>query len=243
MTISRFLTLLIVTFNFALLTFNLSSVRAQSMSNDEYMLRLQVLDTSSDKQETDESVTGISSEKSSNQEQNPKIKTQDGTLAFSISETLIYFGPLSPTNPILRSNKISLKNHSPNGYSIIAFEDKELSWLTTPQELEFPEIASQSGAAIPDTSCDEGLCSETNSAPWTNTLTYGFGFRTSDFSEPESYRQFANISKNETPQTIISRTGNDQENIYQITYKVNIAGTQAKGYYGNSITFIAAPNF
>lgn len=239
--------LLIIIFNFALLTFNLRSAVAQNMSNDNYILQLKDIDTAADKPQAKDNTLGVSDQQVPKQEPEPKLKIQAGFLhdkskdpfTFSISETLIYFGHLSPTNPITRSNKLTASNGSTNGYSVIAFEDRELwDWL--------------SDTFIPDTSCNDGLCSESSSAPWTNILTYGLGYRCdniigsdclADFSDLSFYKQFANNSKNEIPQKVLSGTNLKTERIVQITYKVNISGTQPKGSYQNIITYIAVPNF
>ena len=227
------------------------SASAQSMSNDNFILQVQDLDTTSESS-LDENKIDKKVQKDAGQEQKPNIKSGKAAFAFSISESLIYFGHLSPTNPILRSNKLSISNDLLNGYSVLGFEDKELSWPTGAEALEFPELASQSATVIPDVTCDNGLCSEIRSAPWTNTLTYGFGLRCDnitglgcldDFYDETNYKQFANISKNEIPQAIISGELDNKKSVYQITYKLNIAGTQLNRPYSNTITFIAVPNF
>ncbi len=249
-------TLFIFIFNFAPsadgFAFQLHSALAQSMSNDNYILQLRDLDTNAAIPRINESVMGISHEQSTKKESPAKYKIQAGFLdnkskspfTFSISETLVYFGSLSPTNPIERSSSLSVSGGSTNGYSVIAFEDRELS---TPLK-----GASPSGAIIPDTSCDNGLCSETTSAPWSNPLTYGFGYRCdniigsncfADFSDSSFYKQFANNSKSEIPQKVLSGTKDNIDKLVQITYKVNISGTQPSGSYQNVITYIAVPNF
>jgi hypothetical protein len=233
------------------------SASAQTMSNDNYILQLRDLDTTTAKPTGNESVIGVNDQQAS--KPIPGYIIQAGFLnhkskspfAFSLSETLIYFGPLSPTNPIARTSKLSISSASANGYSVIAFEDRELS-AAAKSDLAAVASDATSGAIIPDTSCDNGLCSETISAPWTNPLTYGFGYRCdniagsdclADFSDSTLYKQFANNSKNEMPETILSGTNERQENISQITYKVNISGAQPKGSYQNVITYIAVPNF
>ena len=157
---------------------------------------------------------------------------------FSISETSIDFGSLSPTNPVTRTNTLTVSNGS-GGYTVTANEDHELKETTSAQ-------------LIPDTTCDNGSCSETTSAPWTNTLTYGFGYRcdnvngtdcNSGFSDATSYKQFANKEKSETDANVMTNSNVSRSKSSKNTYKVNIAGTQAAGAYTNKITYIATPTF
>ncbi len=158
--------------------------------------------------------------------------------SFSISDTLIDFGLLSPTTPVNRTAILSLSNPSSTGYQIVAYENNPL--------------VNEAHIAINDTTCDNGSCSETTSAPWNNNLTYGLGYRcdpvrsvtcSSTFTEPDYYRQFADAAKGESPQTIINGRGAGKDRSAKITYKLNISGTQMTGIYSNTITYIAAPTF
>lgn len=217
-----------------------SKTYSQTMSKDNYILQLHGIDAT----------LGASDQPASGPQAQPSYKIELGFLhnkskspfTFSISETLIYFGEFSPTNPITRSNKLSVQSGSTNGYSVIAFANRELWALASSEVAEL----------IPDTSCDNGLCSEFSPAPWTNILTYGFGYRCDNvigtpcgkgFSDSTFYKQFANSSKNEIPQKVLSTTNGKIDKIAQITYKVNISGAQPLGSYNNTITYIAIPNF
>ncbi len=159
--------------------------------------------------------------------------------SFTISQTLIDFGILSPTNPVTRTNLLTVSTSSSYGYAVTGYENHQL-------------LVPSSGAIIPDTTCDNGLCTETTPAAWTNTLTYGFGFRcdnvsgtdcSSDFATSTDYKQFADNSKGETPQTVMSDATSGKNRQSQITYKVNISGTQAAGSYTNVVTYIATPTY
>lgn len=211
-----------------------SPVAAQTMSNDNYILQLEDIDTNTKYPEPTvkkSDTLGVTSKIPARKQSKPFL--------FSISQTLIDFSILSPANPIKRSNELTVSKGSANGYSIFAFEDKEISSVSP-------------SAFIPDTTCDNGQCSETSSAPWTNPLTYGFGYRCdnligtdcmSGFSEADFYKQFANASMSEIPQKIMASTNNKSNNSVQITYKINIPGAQPFALYSNTITFIAIPNF
>ncbi len=158
---------------------------------------------------------------------------------FSISQTQIDFGTLTPTNPITRTNTLTISNGSANGYQVTAFENHQL-------------LNPANGMTIPDTTCDNGLCTETTSAQWSNTLTYGFGYRCDNvtgsdcatgFTNSSYYKQFADASLNESPQSVMVGTNVGRSKKVQITYKVNISGTQPAGTYTNTITYVATPTF
>lgn len=159
---------------------------------------------------------------------------QDQPFSFSISNNLVDYGPLTPTNPVLRTTDLIISKGSSRGYSVFAFEDHELR--------------NPNNNLIPDTTCDNGTCSQTSSAVWSGNLSFGFGYRcekednsgcSEDFSKPDYFKQFANDSKSENFQPIIN--GFDSKKA-RIDYKVNIPNNQAKSSYSNSITFIAIPN-
>lgn len=158
---------------------------------------------------------------------------------FSISSQLIDFGVVSPTNPVTRTNELTVSNASAYGYQVTAFEDHQL-------------LVPVSGAIIPNTSCDAGTCTTTTSAAWTSTLAYGFGYRcdnvsatdcASGFSDPTYYKQFPDESASQTPQAVMAGTNAGVNKKVQITYKVNISGTQVAGSYRNRVIYIATPTF
>lgn len=159
------------------------------------------------------------------------------SFSFTLSQNTIDFGILSATNPVIRTTNLTIASPA-SPYQVLGSEDHAL--------------LSASNAVIPDTTCDNGSCTEITSAEWSNTLTYGFGYRCEDvkgtgcasaFSDPNSYRQFADRSKGETPQPVMASDIKGKNDEAKILYKVNIPGTQQTGSYSNEITFIATPTF
>ena len=198
---------------------------AQSTSNDSYILEGGEIDSSI--QSSDES-----SYKTTNI--NSGENYQGEPFSFSVSNNLVDYGPLIPTNPVSRTTDLIISGGSSRGYSVFAFANRELS-----------DVNNNS---IPDTTCDNGTCSETSSGVWSGNLSFGFGYRcenadgsicTEDFLGIGYFKQFANDSKSEAYQAIIN--GFDSRKA-KIEYKVNISNNQAKSSYSNSITFIAIPN-
>lgn len=159
--------------------------------------------------------------------------------SFTISQTLIDFGILTPTNPVTRTNLLTVSTDSAYGYEVTGYENHQL-------------LVPSEGSIIPDTTCDTGSCTESVADIWTNTLTYGFGYRcddisgsdcNSDFATSTYYKQFADNSKGETEQPIMSDATSGKNRQSQITYKVNVSGTQAAGAYTNVVTYIATPTY
>ena len=167
---------------------------------------------------------------------------------FSVSNTLIDFGILSPTNPVTRTTTLTISNSSAPSYQVSASENHQLQ-------------VAKTGATISDTTCDKGSCTQARSADWSNTLTYGFGYRCeavsiiskaaksssciendSSFSDSNFFKQFADVSKKEAAQIVV-KGGKGRGQKATIIYKVNISSSQATGNYANSVTYIATPGF
>ena len=162
--------------------------------------------------------------------------TSSSSLNLAISNTSINFGTITPGEPLVRTNTISIT--SPSGYEIIASENNPLK--------------NSGGISIPDTTCDAGNCTQSTSALWLSPLTYGFGYRcdnlasstdcSSSFNQGNYYMQFANTQGSETPQVVMSNTGSVANSQGQITYKLNISSSQVPGSYQNVIQYLAVPS-
>lgn len=226
----------------------LSSASAQTMSNKDYIIQIQGFNAASGtttnanytlRSTAGEVATGVS------ENEDFKIKAGFENIVSSspffvlLSADIIDFGTLSPTNPIIRTVNLSVYSLPLYGYSIIAYENHPLKNGSEPP-----------AQIIPDTTCDNGQCNEENAGAWTNTLTYGFGYRCdnlagndcgSSFSNPSFYKHFADIS-NSTAPSVMKGIGSENKDI-RLSYKVNIPGTQPEGIYSNIITYIAVPNF
>lgn len=155
----------------------------------------------------------------------------------SSSNDLIDFGIISPTDPITRFNTINVLKGSSLGYSVFVFEDHELK-------------DEKTNEIIPNTSCDNGACSESLSSSWDNTLTFGYGYNCkgnslclNEFLNSNYYKAFAVEERNQKSEAIIQELYKDKPQKVDLIYKVNISGTQKPGVYKNNITYIAVPNF
>ena len=221
------------------------TAHAQTMSNKDYIIKMQDFNTiSGTTTNTNYKVKSTAGELSPvvSEGVNFKVRTRFENLpsalpfSISLSSDIIYYGVLSPTNPVIRTVDLEINSLSAYGYSVLAFENNALK---------------NDKAFIPDTTCDNGECSTENAAEWINTLTYGFGYRCdnvtggdcdSSFVKINFYKHFPDIHNNDDPQSIMAGIGSNNKET-RISYKVNISGTQAQGIYSNIITYIAVPNF
>lgn len=236
----------------------LNTVEAQStMYNDSYKVRMGNLNSISGESGGSYNINFTSGETGVGLYSGANYKVRAGfqyiksiiPFSFTISDILVDFGTLSPTNPVTRTSTLTIGNQSANGYVVTVSENHQL-------------LVPSSGALIPDTRCDGGTCTQTTAAAWTSSLTYGFGYRcdsvsviyngavsngcvagdTTFYDNPTFYKQFADDSNSETAQSIMSGTsGRNQQ--ATVTYKLNISSTQAAGQYANSIIYIATPTY
>ncbi len=220
-------------------------IAGQIMSNEDYIIKLEDLNTVSQDVLSQTSNTKTKAESSKlniSEGINYKVKSGFGntpSLPFSItlSTDSINFGELTPTNPIIRTVNLKINNAPLFGYSVIASQDHALK-----------SDPPAGGEIIPNTTCDNGLCNENIASEWTNTLAYGFGYRCDNligvdcdmsFLKPNAYKQFPQAPKT---QNIMSGTGKDSKEA-RISYKINISGSQKQGVYSNIINYIAVPNY
>ena len=159
------------------------------------------------------------------------------TFEFTVSPQSIDFGTIDPTSPVSRVNTLTVKGSQPFTYSVLGRENHALKLNNT---------------IIPDTTCDDGQCSDTVATTWINTLTYGFGYRcdnltgtdcVSNFSSANTFRSFANAQLGKIAQTIMAGTTQTTGTSGQITYKVNVSASQIPGTYSNTVTYLAIPSF
>lgn len=166
---------------------------------------------------------------------------QKKMFSLTISSTRIDFGILEPNNPSDRTNTLTVSDtgESSATYAVTANESNPLSLYSKE-------------STIPDTTCDNGLCTSTTSGPWVlssgESLTFGFGYRCDNVTGSECASGFTNatyfkqFSASPSAQTVMSGgSGNNQS--VQITYRVNVSPSQAAGDYTNNITYIAIPTF
>lgn len=221
-------------------------VNALNMYDDNYILRMGNLDMVAGKSSGSGKKLGITmgelgSGLYSKEGSNYKVRAgfqyvlSGIPFSFKIINTSIDFGTITAGTPISRTSNLQVSNGSAYGYTVTVNEDHSL--------LSFPY-----GITIPDTTCDTGACDPTTSALWQSDLTYGFGYRCDNVSGTDCaisttagfYRPFA-ASPSATTVMSSSQAGRNKE--VQVTYKLNVSGTQPAGLYQNILTYVATPTF
>jgi len=160
--------------------------------------------------------------------------------SFSISNTVVDFNSLSVGIASTAATTLTVSAGGAGGYQVTVQENHQL-------------LIDSIGALIPDTTGDNGDISESNAGTWAQNTTYGFGYTLygNDVPSPfptsapagNYYKQFADASKNETPQIVMSRSAVGKNRTATLIYKVNVSATQPAGRYHNVITYIATPSF
>lgn len=211
---------------------------ADTVSNTNYSIDVDTIDTNP-QPSPHQQVLGITNIDAKDFTTGPNYTSTPSNDSFSIniSQDTIDYGILTSTNPVIRTSQISFSNPQ-SGAEILTYED-------TPLQLSTKEI-------IQNTTCDNGLCTPITAALWTNTLTYGFGYRCDSqngnscdpqFSTSNSFKQYPDTLENQPLTPLLVSNQNAEATKATITNKVNISGTQKSGNYYNSITYLAIPNF
>jgi hypothetical protein len=156
---------------------------------------------------------------------------------FSISNTGIAFGTLVPNIPATGTTNLTVYFGNSGQYQVTVIEEGPFK--------------TQSGSFIPDTSCNGGgdTCSESLAKAWTSTSTYGFGYSMSgndipaDFIDPTYFRPFPDRTAAESPVTVMTSTNVGQNRQSTVTFKANISSIQQSGSYQTIINFVATPSY
>lgn len=216
---------------------------AFTMGNDAYLLKSTInTDTNQQQQVAGDKV-----------ERKPIVTTPSNApnasipFTLSLSNTVVDYGTLSPTEPVTRTTSITVSHGAANGYRVLASEEHELR--------------SGENASIPDTSCDNGSCTEQIASLWRSILSYGFGYRCDNldgsdcqggFTQKEFFKQFPNTEASKPPRPVMASStwgrsqvpdGTWRGKRAAITFKVNVAKAQKEAVYRNTVTLIAVPNF
>lgn len=145
--------------------------------------------------------------------------------SFSVEPVTLDFGAITPTDPTTRTTTIYINSGDISGFSLFALTDHELQ--------------SENKKIIPDTTCDNGTCTNKYSSTWDSILTYGFGYKCCSNT---GFMSLPNEAKGHVLSPILNAPGT-KETETTITYKVNIPTSQDIGLYTNTIKYIAVPNF
>lgn len=156
---------------------------------------------------------------------------------FTISNTLIDFGTITPGTPVLRTNQLTVSNGSAFGYQVTVSQNHNLR-------------NNPYGVDIPPTVCDSGYtCTTTTANQWSTPIAYGFGYNcsnvsgtdcASDFTSSTYFRPFVSSPSAVVVMSSLNVGRNKQATII---YQLNISNVQTAGIYTNVINYIATPTF
>ncbi|GIW62831.1 MAG: hypothetical protein KatS3mg090_0657 [Patescibacteria group bacterium] len=158
--------------------------------------------------------------------------------SFSLSNINIDFGTAIPDTPIERNLTLTITFPYSGDYQVTVVEEGPLKTLNNQY-------------SIPDTQCDGGTdtCTETVAKPWTQTNKYGFGYNMSgndipsDFINSTYYRPFPDYTLSENPAVVMSSNNIGVNKQATMTLKLNISNLQPAGNYQTILIFNAVPSF
>lgn len=156
---------------------------------------------------------------------------------FSVSNTNIALGTLTPNTPSTQTTTLTVYFGGAGQYQVTAIEEGQLKTL--------------SANAIPDTTCDGGAntCSESLAKIWSSSTAYGFGYNMigndipADFISSSYFRPFPDRTIPESPAVVMSSTNVGKNRQSTMTFKANISPLQPVGSYQTVINFVATPSF
>ncbi len=231
------------------LILNTASAKALTMSNENYILEMGTFNAAGGKASGEAGKMGITVGQTApglygGSQYKVKVGFQylksTALFTFSVSPILIDFGLITPTNPVKRTGTLTVSSKSSHGYAVYAYENH-------------PLLDPLTGSLIPNTTCDNGLCTESVADVWqdSSVLTYGFGYRCDNLSGKDcalgfstnKYKQFADIRAIKEPQIVMKGKTSANKTQAQITYKVNVSTAQPAGLYTNTLTYIAIPTY
>ena len=155
--------------------------------------------------------------------------------SFSLSSLSLDLGHLVADTGSTASHSYTVSSPAGHGYQIMINSNHPLATAT--------------GTTIPDTKCDSSACTYQNSALWTTTSAYGFGYNTQGigatdyFPTANHYRSLPHQSFNQPSQIIASENSPIRYRTNQVTYKALISSIQPAGTYQNSVIFTAVPKY
>lgn len=222
---TQYITLLLLIVLFGSMS-SVSPVFAQSMQNESHNLFLDPIDDIAE----NEVIAKPSPTKEINQPTPKKTRRvfqePDPTnISIYINTHLLSFGILSPTSPTIREVDVGLTGSTPSQILYLK-KDSPFSMNTE--------------AVIPDTSCDQGGCSEFIASDWNNTLTFGYGYScTDEFCDSDFYHSSYRPFSNNLVSLYQAQIGIGNKRMLTIPVKINVPGTQENGAYSTSITVLS----
>jgi len=147
---------------------------------------------------------------------------------------------------------MTVSTNARDGYVVTVAEDDQLKRKNFSCQGANPGPTS---SCIPDTRCDDGVCTENSSSNWSNPRTNGFGYSLENtigkdaafsFNENSSSftsRQFADTEAGEKSAVVLSGNAPTTGASAAVCYRISISDIQPAGYYTNHLLYTASPRF
>jgi len=236
----------LIILNFSFLTFNLSEANAVPMDSSRFKIESANIEIAGgNKSSTSYKLADTVGQLAAGQYSSTGYVVKAGfqylhsiiPFRFSISDINIDLGILIPSTPSTATTNLTVYFGGAGQYQVTAIEEGPLK--------------TQSGNVIPDTTCDGGAntCSESLAKVWSSTSAYGFGYGMSgndistDFIDGTYFRPFPDRTAAESPATIMTSINVGKNRSSTVTFKANISSTQPAGSYQTVINFVATPSF
>lgn len=243
--ISKYI-LLILIFNFSLLTFNLKQAHASSMDSTRYRIEGGNINIAGGeaKSDTFNLSTTLGQTAATDFQSNGYI-VKSGfqyihsiiPFNFSISDTSIEFEDVKPNEFNQSTFDLAVSYGAAGKYQITASQDGPLT-------------SEDKTKIIEPTFCDQkDKCLVTLAKPWQSKGVYGFGYNLAgddipkDFKNKDYFRPFPDLKKSEEPVTVMSSYNVGKQKKAQVNLRLDISPLISTGTYTTVIKFVATPSF
>lgn len=156
--------------------------------------------------------------------------------AVTTTATAVPFGDMNANTFKKGCQLLTVNTNAGDGYTMTSQENDQMT--------------NAGLQTIPDTTCDNGLCTETTGAVWaTASANHGLGHTcfgvncVGAYSAGSNYRQFASIADTETAQTMMSSSSPVTNATSTVVYQLSVSGSQPSGNYTNTVVYITTAQF
>ncbi len=170
------------------------------------------------------------------------------TTAYSVP-----FGSIINTDSFYDAyQELEVRTNAPSGYVVTIEENDQMGKNGNTCT---GSTAGEAQNCIPDTTCDNGTCTESTSDEWATATNNGLGYSLENvtgtdatFTYNESARTFSakqlpDQEAGESKQNIMSNTGPVSSAKVNVCYRLSVSATQPAGYYYNKVKYTATPRF
>lgn len=156
--------------------------------------------------------------------------------AVTTTATAVPFGDMNANTFKKGCQLLTVNTNAGDGYTMTSQENDQMT--------------NAGGQTIPDTTCDNGSCTETTGDAWvTASANHGLGHTcfglncVGAYSAGTNYRQFASIADTETAQTMMSSSSPVTNATSTVVYQLSVSGSQPSGNYTNTVVYITTAQF